>query len=266
MFKKNTKLICWIHGAQRTKAIASKSFRSYQESKKCYEKFSDIVCVSASVKKDFESIYGEIECIDVLYNTNETNKILLMKNESVDSDLFDQKEFFLCGVGRLITLKRFDILARVHKQLKEEGYPVHTFLLGEGPEKKVLENYVKENQIQDSFTFLGYQTNPYKYISRCDIFVCTSDTEGFSTAATEALILGVPVVTTPVEGMEEMLGSQNEYGIIVEKSEESLLNNIRKLLDNPELLANYKKKAMERGNDFSTENTVGAVEKLLSSL
>ena len=64
--------------------------------------------------------------------------------------------------------------------------------------------------------FLGYQTNLYKYVAKCDLFVCASHAEGFSTAATEALILGVPVCTVEVSGMKEMLGENNEYGIITE--------------------------------------------------
>ena len=55
-----------------------------------------------------------------------------------------------------------------------------------------------------------------KYVARCDWFICPSFEEGFSTAATEALVVGTPVVTTLCSGMKEMLGENNEYGIIVE--------------------------------------------------
>ena len=64
---------------------------------------------------------------------------------------------------------------------------------------------------------MGYQTNPYKYLAKCDLFVCSSHSEGFSTAATEALIVGVPVCSVEVSGMREMLGENNEYGVITPK-------------------------------------------------
>ena len=118
----------------------------------------------------------------------------------------------------------------------------------------------------DSYTFLGYQTNPYKYVSKCDLFVCASHAEGFSTAATEALIVGTPVCTVEVSGMKEMLGENNEWGVVTENSEEALYQGIKSLLDDPALLANYKKKATERSKVFSTENTVRAAEEMFESL
>lgn len=93
--------------------------------------------------------------------------------------------------------------------------------------------------------------------------MCASIAEGFSTAATEALIVGTPVVTTDVSGMKEMLGENNEYGIVVENDEEALYQGIRKLIENREILNYYKQMAIERGKEFSTNKTVKAVEKML---
>ena len=120
--------------------------------------------------------------------------------------------------------------------------------------------------MDEKVKFLGYQLNPYKYVAKCDLFVCASFAEGFSTAATEALIVGTPVCTVEVSGMKEMLGENNEYGLVVENNEEALYQGIKKLLDDPELLKHYKKKAAERGKMFSTEKTVNAVQDMLMSL
>lgn len=259
---KDTKLVCWIHVEQHTKEIASGSFRSYEEAARCYSRFDQIVGVSEYVKNDFLSIYPMLKNMRVLYNTNETEQILKLKDEPTE-DVFFEHEIKLCGVGKIVPVKGFDKLARIHCRLRKEGYPVHTYILGVGDDRGKIENYLSENDEEKSFTFLGYQTNPYKYVSRSDIFVCASTAEGFSTAATEALIVGTAVVTTPVSGMTEMLGENGEYGIITEASEESLYEGIKKLLDDPALLEHYKKAAAERGEFFSTENTVKAVEEML---
>ena len=129
-----------------------------------------------------------------------------------------------------------------------------------------LENYVREHNLQDKVTFWGYQTNPYKYVAKCDLFVCASYAEGFSTAATEALIVGTPVCTVEVSGMKEMLGENSEYGLVVENDDEALYQGIKKLITDKELLNHYKQKAIERGKEFSTEKTVKAVEEMLESL
>ena len=94
----------------------------------------------------------------------------------------------------------------------------------------------------------------------------TAMQEDFSTAATEALIVGTPVCTVEVSGMKEMLGENNEYGIVTENDEDALYEGIRSLLDDPALLAHYKEKAAQRGKTFSTENTVKAVEDMLEEL
>lgn len=140
---------------------------------------------------------------------------------------------------------------------------MHLYVLGVGPLQQEMERYIRENGLQEVITLLGYQTNPYKYVSKCDLFVCASFAEGFSTAATEALIVGTPVCTVEVSGMKEMLGEHNEWGVVTENSEEALYQGIKDLLDHPDKLAYYKEKAIERGKSFSTENTVHAVEEML---
>lgn len=66
--------------------------------------------------------------------------------------------------------------------------------------------------------------------------------------------------------MKEMLGANNEYGIVTESNEEALYQGIKRLLDDPELLKRYKEQAQLRGQTFSTQNTVKAVQDLLLSL
>ncbi len=261
-----TRLVSWIHVEQHTKAVAAQAFRSFKESECCYQKFHQTVCVSEYVKQDFLKLYPMISPVNVLYNTNETDQILQKKEELVQDGIFSDGEIRLCGVGKLMPNKRFDAILRIHKRLKDQGYPVHTYLLGDGAERSGLESYVRENGLESSVMFLGYQTNPYKYVSKCDLFVCSSLSEGFSTAATEALIVGTPVCTVEVSGMKEMLGENNEYGIVTENNEEALYQGIKKLLDDPALLAHYKKQAALRGKTFSTANTVKAVEEMLLAL
>lgn len=258
----DTKLISWIHVEQHTKKCAAGAFRSYAESVRCYERFDQTVCVSEYVRQDFLSIYPNLKNTVVRYNTNETAQILRQKDEPVEDGLFRDDEFKIVGVGKIVPIKGFDRLARIHKRLREEGYPVHTYILGVGDDRPKIERFLQENGLQNSFTFLGYQTNPYKYVAKCDLFVCASTAEGFSTAATEALIVGTPVCTVDVSGMKEMLGEHNEFGIVTENNNESLYNGIKKLLEDRNMFGQYKAHVTERGKSFSTETTVSLVEEL----
>lgn len=262
---KDTKLVSWIHIQQETKETAAYSFRSYQEAKDCYDRFDQTICVSEYVKNDFQKLFELKNPIDVLYNTNETNRIMELAEEPIDTPISDG-EIKLCVVGKLAKNKGCDRVLRIQKRFKEDHLNTHIYFLGVGSEEENMKAYIRENALEDSVTLLGYQTNPYKYVKKFDLFVCASFAEGFSTATTEALVLGVPVVTVEVSGMKEMLGANNEYGIVTENDENALYEGIRRMITTPGLLAQYAEKANERGKAFSTEKTVKAVEDMLESL
>lgn len=263
---KDTKLVSWIHIEQHTPDVLAYSFKSFKEAKKCYNKFDKTVCVSEYVKEDFERILDFKKPIEVLYNTNETDEILKLSNENIDNDLFSKDEINICVVGKINKYKGCDRICRIQKQLKKSGFNTHIYFLGIGPEENFVKDFAKENDLENSITLLGYQTNPYKYVKKSDLFICASLAEGFSTAATEALILGTPVVTVEVSGMKEMLGDNNEYGIVTDNDENALYDGIKKILTENGLLEHYAKQAKVRGERFSTEKTVKAVEDMLESI
>ena len=262
----DTKLVCWIHCTMHGAKEVDASFRSVSEALRCYQRFDTMVFVSDMVRQAFLRHCPGIKRADVRYNTNESAVILEKSREPVETGTFSAGVFSWCGVGKLVANKGFDRMLRIQKRLTENGYRTHFYALGEGDMREELERFVKEEGLADSVTLLGYQTNPYKYVSKCDLFVCASFAEGFSTAATEALIVGTPVCTVEVSGMKEMLGEHNEWGVVTANDEEALYQGIKSLLDDPALLAHYKEKAAERGKMFSTETTVNAVEEMLLRL
>ena len=263
----DTKSVAWVHVEMSNERQLSVGFKSLSDALKGYETFDRIVFVAKTVQDSFRRISGHnFRSELVLYNTINSKRIKEKAQERLTERVFSDKEFNIISVGRIIEAKGYDRLARVQRKLKALGYKTHVFILGTGKEQKELENYTIANGISESFTFLGFQKNPYKYVSAADLFVCSSRREGFSTAVTEALILGVPVVSTNCSGACELLGENNEYGIVTDNDEESLYQGIKELLDDSDLLSHYRKQAKTRGNRFSTKITVGAVENMLTEL
>ncbi len=258
----DTKLVTWIHCLPQRDGNVTLGFRSYEEAAACYEKFHRCICVSHTAEDAFRQVFPDVSRTGVVYNTNDSSQILSRATEPAE-DLFPEDQVKLIGVGKLVPVKAFDRLVRIHARLRKEGYSVQTYILGVGSLQSSLERLAEESGVTDSFHFLGYQTNPYRFVSRCDLFVCSSLSEGFSTAATEALIVGTPVCTVEVSGMKEMLGENNEYGIVTENNEDALYLAIKQLLDDRTLLDHYKNMAAIRGNDFRTEETVRAAEQML---
>lgn len=258
-----TKLVSWVHCTMHSAEQVARSFRSEKEAVDCYNRMNAVAYVASTAKDAFLKNCAYFGKSVVLYNTNESDKILEKSKEIAE---LPGTGIRWCGVGKITGNKGFDRMIRILERLKEDGVDNHLIILGDGPEKDSLIQLTESCGVSENVTFLGYQTNPYKYVSKCDLFVCASHSEGFSTAATEALIVGTPVCTVEVSGMKEMLGENNEWGIVTENDDDALYQSIKKLLDDPKLLAHYKDKATERGKMFSTENTVKAVEDMLLSL
>lgn len=261
----DTKLVSWIHCTMHTRQEFAVGFRNTAEAAACYSRFHQHVFVSREVMVAF-NVYCSVERGTVLYNTNESNRILALAREDLPDGVFRTDEIKLIGVGKIEPVKGFDRLARIHRRLLWDGFPVHTYILGDGGKRSELESWIQSEGLTDSITLLGYQTNPYRWVANSDLFVCSSHSEGFSTAVTEALIVGTPVCTTAVSGMKELLGSRNEYGVVTANSEEELYQGIRRLLLQPALLGYYKAQASVRGQVFSTVSTVSQTEQLLMEL
>ena len=261
---RETKIVSWIHCTIHSKKELSQAFRGFSEAVECYNRADILVFVSQEVKQAFLKTCPIYTKTKVLYNTNESELIMSKAAEKVDE--FDNNIFYWCGVGKVVQNKGFDRMLRIKKKLILDGYKMHLLILGTGWQRAELEQWCADNEISDTVSFLGYQTNPYKYVARCDLYVCASHEEGFSTATTEALIVGTPVCTVNVSGMREMLGNNNEYGIIVENNEDALYESVKSLLDDRALLQYYRKQAVIRGKAFSTKETVKKVEDMLVGL
>ena len=245
--------IAWVHcDLEKKEGFAD----STERSKKYYEKYDEIVCVSENVKQSFEKFFGKDIDEKVLYNVNDENEIL-KRAEVKDLDLPKRKNSgcLLVAVGRLTWQKGFDRLIECCRKLRDENYCFELWILGEGEERLHLEELIQKYHLNDCISLTGFISNPYPYIKNADILVCSSRYEGMSTVITEGLILGKAIVTTDCTGMQELLGN-SEYGLITEESTEALYFGIKKMLDKPELIVAYSQKAKQRGDIFKKQRTV----------
>ena len=244
---KDSRKVAWVHVEMDNDRQLSVGFRSLSEAIQAYQNLDKLVFVAGTVRESFEKVVGySFAKTEVIYNSIDTEKISEMACEPVEDTVYDACEFNIVSVGRIVDAKGFDRLVKIQKQLREADYRTHIYILGSGKNRQEIEAFAADNGIADSFTFLGFQENPYKYVTKADLFVCSSRREGFSTAVSEALVLGIPVVSTCCSGARELLGENNEYGIVTENSEEALYQGIKKLLDDPALLSHYRKQAEKK--------------------
>lgn len=257
---RETKKLAWVHCDVTKTEWINGVYKTDAGFSNCYRKIDEVICVSESVKEAFIERFGEVTKLTVKYNPVDDKKIRELSCEEIQ--LQPQKDVVtLISIGRMTPQKKFIRLLAAVNNLLKQSYKIELWLLGDGEERKDLETFVQEQGIQDAVTFTGYLKNPYPYIRQADLYVCSSIYEGFSTAATEALVLGTPVLTTDVSGMREMLGD-SEYGLITENDDVAFENGLRKLLDHPELLAHYRKMAQKRSSYFEMTNRLREIELL----
>ena len=259
-----TKKIAWVHSETTKENLGSVGFRNYAEAQTLYNQFDGIVGVSTDVVNSFKKIIRPKVPVNVLYNVNETESIRKLGLIEVDTHSSDNL-LHICSVGKISANKGFDRLLDAHKKLVEDGFKHQINILGIGEDQSKLEKKIKEYGLKSSFKLLGFHKNPYKLMNKCDLYICASHREGFSTAITEALILGLAVVSTNCAGTNELLGENNEFGIVTENSNKGIYEGLKMMLSDPNILRFYQRQAKIRGSFFSTKNTVKAVEDYLDS-
>lgn len=259
---RRAKKLAWVHCDLQKKMHDPEGFAA--KSKKWYQKYDKVICVSQNVKDAFDAMFGNAFDTCVLYNTVDDAQIR-REAEKALPDWIRKRRMTAVTVGRLTHQKAYDRLLRVHRNLLEQGITYDLWIIGEGPDRQAMEEYIAQYGLSDSVKLLGYQTNPYPFMKTADLLVCSSRYEGFSTFVTEGLILGKPIVTTDCTGMRELLGD-GKYGMIVENEEKALEEGIHEMLRSDLLRDNYAVLARRRGSEFSSKRLTKQTEQYLLDL
>lgn len=256
--------IAWIHTdlIDNPWPVELGVYRNIEEERIAYSSYDKIVCVSQTAKDSFCKLYGNKDRTITIDNPIDADNIR-KKAEHINNK--NEDAIRMISVGRLVPQKGYDRLLKVVKRLYDKGYPVKLLILGEGPERSSLEEIIERNDMSSYVVLPGFAENPYLQISESDLFVCSSRAEGFSLVIAEAMVLGIPVVSTYCSGPNELL-QDGKYGLLVNNSEEGLYQGIKSLLDNPDKLIQYKDMAISRGNMFGVVNAQKNIEQLLESV
>jgi glycosyltransferase involved in cell wall biosynthesis len=163
--------------------------------------------------------------IDVVPNGIDPNRTEGATREEVRAMLGLPPGAFLIGtVGRLTEVKRQDLLIRAFARIGLNIPESHLVLVGDGPDRGILEALAKSSEIADRVHFAGYQTCPEEYFRAIDVFALTSRSEGFPVSLLEAWAAGKPVVSTAVGGIPEVM-VDGKTGILVPAGDEIALAN-----------------------------------------
>ncbi|MDG5776158.1 glycosyltransferase [Haloarculaceae archaeon H-GB2-1] len=171
------------------------------------------VTVSKDAAADLASLlHLEPDTVTPVYNPTLTQSVFRAAREPLDHPWFESDDPVVLGVGRLSEQKDFETLLRSFEQLSDDTKLV---LLGEGEKRSSLESLIVDLGIDDRVEMPGYVENPYKYMSRADVFALSSRFEGMPNVLVEAVALETPVVATDCPtGPRELLGSTGAGAIV----------------------------------------------------
>lgn len=256
-----SKKIAWIHTDLRDNPWPIKLgiYQDIDEERKAYSNYNRIVCVSESAHQSFCNLYGLKDKTITIYNPIDLDEIrskVRQKRRGEDGVVR------LISVGRLVSQKGFDRLLKVVRRLHDNEYQVELLILGDGAERETLEKYVESNDMQSYVSLPGFSKNPYIEMSESDLFVCSSRAEGFSLVIAEAMVLGIPVISTYCSGPNELL-QEGKYGMLVENSEKGLYAGLVNALNEMERMRDYAKAAQEQIYDFIPSQIINQIESLM---
>ena len=158
-----------------------------------------------------------------------------------------------------------DRVIRLAARFKQEQIKVRFQIIGDGELKAELLVLRKILDVEDVVEFIGFVKNPFPYIKSADLLLLSSAFEGFGLVVCEAMCLGVPVVSTKTAGPTEIIDN-NKYGLLCDHDDESIYNNVKRMIEDDALRLHYKEVGLQRVKDFSVENTLTQFDQLINEL
>lgn len=142
---------------------------------------------------------------------------------------------WICSIGRMEPLKRFDILLEMARRLGATHGNFHFVLIGDGPEKTRLEGLAESIGVTERVTFLGEVPNAANWMKGMDVFCFPSTSEGLPNVIMEAAAAGLPVVAWKMPFIEELLPDESMALLSKPGDLDSMLSNLSELLDSQSL-------------------------------
>ena len=210
--------IAWLHCDYHAYYKASQGL----DESAMYGRFEKIVCVSNYAKNVFIKYYPALsQKVICVYNMLDVSAIEAAAQEPIEDNRFETEDFTIVSVGRIDPIKQFHLIPDFVKEMKNRN-PVVKFrwyVIGNGSNH--LWNYtleqIKKLGVSEQVVLLGAKNNPYPYIQKADLLVCTSKTESWSYVINEAKVLHTPVVTLRCGSSEEVVEPNVGYITTKEK-------------------------------------------------
>lgn len=238
-------------------------------------KYADVsISVTNILQNQLDNIVKLPKKKFVIHNPFSVMEIRKKASEFIDDFDFIDDNFYLISVGRINSVKRYDLIIDALNIINNEN--LHFLLLGE-EENVLVHDLLKRSSMKQNIHFLGKKLNPYSYMKHSNVLLLSSDSESFGNVIVESMICGIPVISSDCGGPREILALNDgivkkmrddielaEFGVLFPcGSIDKLVLAINTLITDINLMNNYIIKGHERCNAFSIAKIVNQYKKVL---
>lgn len=251
-----TKKIGWVHPDMATLGL------DLNVGQKVLKEFNYMVSVSEAgcntLKKFFPNDQQKFLYIE---NIIDSESIKARSLESINDMPYYENLLNIVTVCRITNdSKRLDRIVKIATILRTKKFMFQWYIIGDGPDTKLIKNLIKKYNLQDKVIMLGGRKNPMPYIKRADYFVLTSQFEGKPLVVEEAKILHTPVIVTEYSSAKMQV--TKDVGIVVPNTDGYLETEIVKVLTDNMQLKTLKNSCMSYKYDNKpSTNLIKAIIK-----
>lgn len=233
----------YIHGDYVNVYPDNDDFLNFFNTRKI-EQFRKILFVSNESLKNFLLKFPKLKSKCIVVN-NFVNEEEIKKLSSKKTNIEKTKDKLLVFVGRLDEQsKKISRALEVVESLKDK-HSIELWIIGDGPDKKMYQEYITKNKLEENIKFLGMKKNPFPYMRKADYILMTSEYEGFPVTYMEAIILNKKIITT-IDVSDSFISIPNKLGYIVSKDSQKMKKQIEKIFENDNL--KYEKIDIQKMN------------------
>lgn len=234
--------------------------------RRCYPMADAIVALSEGSARDVAALVPSVrDRIHVINNVGYDEGVVDAGSAALPPEITRPSGSLIVACGRLVKLKGYadliEAVARLHPSHK-----VTLWIVGEGPERASLEALVARLGLGDAVKLLGFQHNPHRFMAVADVFVLASYYEGFGNVLVEAMVQGVPVVSTDCpSGPREILAGG--AGLLVPVGDAAALADaLVRILGDRALHERLSSAGRARAAHFSAAVIAGAYSELFAAV
>lgn len=218
-----------------------------------------VTTVSQSLKEQTLDYFKIENDIRVIPNFIDLNRFQNKNHEHFKRAIAPNNERILVHTSNFRTVKRVEDVVRIFNKVIQ-SIPCKLLLVGDGPDRRNVEELARDLDITDHIRFLGKQDAIEEILSIADLFIMPSGSESFGLAGLEAMACKVPVISSNTGGIPEL----NEDGFSGYLSDvgdiEEMAENAIKILKEDKILNQFKENALKRAQDFELSKIVPIYE------